>query len=432
MTRKLISFDRLSITLNNPHDYTLTVAYISGFDIPTRRQGDAIPLEGSVNESIVQTKTGLLISSVDIKDVNERLPGLVPVIQTGIRSLMSVPLISRDEVIGALHFRSKKKNTYTQQDLGLAERIGEQIAGAIANAQLFTGLKKTEKSLRESEQRLKSYIEGAGDAIYILKTDTGRILNCNSRACFDLGYSRDELLKLSKADIESGLSSEEVDAIHSDLKLEEVKTFKGTHKRKDGSVFPVEIRLNLLSPAQPELMIAMVRDITERKQAEEELERYRMHLEEMIKIRTEELEIKNITLEELNTTLKVLLKQREDDKRDMEERFVMNVKTMVLPFVEQMKKGRLNVGQQSHLDIIETHLKNIATPLLKNVRQFNLTPKESKVAMLVRDGKSTKEIAEILGLAAGSIDIHRKNIRTKLGLKNRKANLQSHLETLEQ
>ena len=179
-------------------------------------------------------------------------------------------------------------------------------------------------------------------------------------------------------------------------------------------------------------MITMVRDITDRKQAEEELERYRMHLEEMVKERTEELEIKNITLKELNTTLKILLKQREDDKKDMEERFVMNVRTLVLPFVEQMKNGRLDVGQQPCLDIIETHLNDIATPLLKNIRQFNLTPKEIKVAALVRNGKTTKEIAEILRIATGSIDIHRNNIRKKLGLGNRKANLQSHLQTLDQ
>jgi DNA-binding CsgD family transcriptional regulator len=130
--------------------------------------------------------------------------------------------------------------------------------------------------------------------------------------------------------------------------------------------------------------------------------------------------------------LKVLLKQREDDKKDMEERFVMNMQNLVLPFVEQMKKGNLGAGQQANLDIIETHLHNIATPLLKNIRQFNFTPKEIKVAMLVKEGKSTKEIAEMLKISTESIDVHRKNMRKKLGVSNRKANLQSHLVSLEQ
>ncbi len=432
--QKLVPFDRLSVDLNNPDERTFTVTYVSGFDIPGRRPGDTVPLAGTISETILRKRIGLLINTTGVEEITGRFPHMtnVATVCAGMRSLISVPLISRDEVIGALHFRSKKLNAYRGKDIHLAEEIGRQIAGAIANAHLYAGLMCAEKALRMSEQQLKSYIEGAGDAIYVLETDTGRILDCNSRACLDLGYSKNELVKLFAADIELKLSPVEIDTIHCDLKPGEGKTFEGMHKRKDGSAFPVEIHLSLVSSAQPELMISMVRDITERKCAEEELARYRMHLEEMVKERTAELEIKNITLQELNTTLRVLLKQREDDKRDMEERFVMNVRSLVLPFVEQMKKGRLAVGQQPCLDIIETHLKDIATPLLKNIRHFNLTPKEIKVAALVRHGMTTKEIAEMLNIATGSIDIHRYNIRRKLGLSSRKSNLQSHLQTLDQ
>jgi PAS domain S-box-containing protein len=432
--KKLVPFDRLSVDLNSADEQTFTVTYVSGFDIPGRRPGDTVPIAGTISENVLSKRIGFLINTMGVEEITGRFPHLTntATIRAGMCSLISVPLISRDEVIGTLHFRSKRLNTYTEREFWLAEKIGTQIAGAIANAQLFVGLKHAEESLRRNEQQLKSYIEGAGDAIYVLKTDTGRILNCNARACLDLGYSRDELVKLSATDIESRLSSGEIDVVHDALKPGEVKTIEGMHMRKDGSVFPVEIRLSSLSPAQPELIISMVRDITERKQIEEELARYRIHLEEMVKERTAELEIKNITLHELNSTLKVLLMQRAEDKKDMEERFVMNIGSMVLPFVEQMKKGRLDVGQQPLLDIIETHLKDIATPLLKNIRHFNLTPKEIKVAALVRLGKTTKEIAAMLSIATGSIDIHRNNIRKKLGLRSRKANLQSHLQTLDQ
>lgn len=431
--KKLIPFDRLSVNPITPHDNNVTIAYVAGCDIPGRRPGDTTALAGTLSEIVLRTKKGLLINTQGSEEIAARFPGLGPVgtVGAGMRSIICVPLISRDEVIGILHLRSRTPDTYTERELLLAERIGVQIAGAIANAQLYSGLKKTEEALRSSEQQLTSYIEGAGDAIYILRSDTGRIVNCNSRACLDLGYSRDELVNLSATDIESKLLPGEIDAIHFDLKPGKVTTLEGRHRRKDGSEFPVEIRLNSLSPTQPELMISIVRDITERRKMDVELSGYRMHLEEMIKERTRELEVKNTTLQELNTTLKVLLKQREEDKWDMEERIVLNVKSLVLPFVEQMKKGTLGVGQRACLEIIESHLNQIATPLLKNIRQFNLTPKEIKVAALVRDGKSTKEVAKILGIATGSIDIHRNNIRKKLGLNSRKANLQSHLETLE-
>lgn len=141
--------------------------------------------------------------------------------------------------------------------------------------------------------------------------------------------------------------------------------------------------------------------------------------------------MKSIALQELNAALKVILKQREDDKKVIEETIVMNVKNLVLPCVEQMKKGRLDSAQRAYLEALETHLNGITTPLLQNMGQFNLTPKEIKVAVLVRHGKSTKQIAEILGIAGGSVDVHRRNIRKKLGLTNKKANLLSRLEILD-
>ena len=69
--------------------------------------------------------------------------------------MVSVPLISRDEVIGGLHFRSKKPNAYTERDLRLAERVGDQIAGAIANAQLFADLKRAEEEHRKNRETVE-------------------------------------------------------------------------------------------------------------------------------------------------------------------------------------------------------------------------------------------------------------------------------------
>ena len=128
-----------------------------------------------------------------------------------------------------------------------------------------------EEALRASEQALKSYFDNAADAVYVLDLDNGRIRDCNERACLDTGYSKDELLELSAADLESRLAPSEIDAIHSDPTLGRGKAVEGLHRRKDGSVFQVEIRLNSLAPARPDLAVAAVRDITERRRAEKEL-----------------------------------------------------------------------------------------------------------------------------------------------------------------
>ncbi|MCX5823209.1 MAG: GAF domain-containing protein, partial [Deltaproteobacteria bacterium] len=90
-----------------------------------------------------------------IDEIVSQIPTLASTFREGLRSLLCVPLISQDEVIGALHFRTKKPNAYTEQDLRLAERIGSQIAGVIASAQLYKDLRETETSLRESEKEYR-------------------------------------------------------------------------------------------------------------------------------------------------------------------------------------------------------------------------------------------------------------------------------------
>ena len=133
-----------------------------------------------------------------------------------------------------------------------------------------------------SERQLRSYFENAGDAIYILEAETGRIRDCNERASLDLGYSREEILKLSAPDIESRLTSDEIDAIHHDLSAGVVKTIDGVHKRKDGTLFPIEIRLSSLFSTHSHLIIAVVRDVTVRKQNEQILQKSEAKLRDIL------------------------------------------------------------------------------------------------------------------------------------------------------
>lgn len=104
---------------------------------------------------------------------------------------------------------------------------------------------------------------------------------------------------------------------------------------------------------------------------------------------------------------------------------------MVLPYLNKMQKDRTDVRQKAYLDIIKANLNEIMAPFLNRIRQLNFTPKEVEVASLIKDGKTTKEIAEIMGVAASAIDSHRNNIRTKLGLINKDINLRSYLLTVK-
>ncbi len=161
-------------------------------------------------------------------------------------------------------------------------------------------------------------------------------------------------------------------------------------------------------------------DITEQKRTMDAL-----------KEREEELTVKSKTLEEVNAALRVLLKQREEDREDLEQQFVSNMREMILPYILKAKKGQPDRAHKTYLEIAVTNLNEIISPFLNTMRQLNFTPREIEVASLVKDGRTTKEIAELMGVAPSAIDSHRNNIRIKVGLNKKKINLRSYLLSLK-
>jgi len=135
------------------------------------------------------------------------------------------------------------------------------------------------------------------------------------------------------------------------------------------------------------------------------------------------------SLEEANIALKVLLKQREQDKLELEKKVLTNVKDLVLPYVEKLKNSRLKPKDKTLVEIVETHLNDVISPLLQHFANAKilLTPQEMQVAGLVKDGKTSKEIADILNVSETTINFHRKNLRVKFGLTNQRTNLRSYL-----
>ncbi len=177
-----------------------------------------------------------------------------------------VPIIHAGDVVGILHVANKDTD-YTQEDIRLLETIGDTVA-PVLNARLQRD--STAEALRESTERFRTLIEQAADAMFVIDME-GRILDTNRQACQSLGYTHQELLKLRISDVDTEVVSYE----HQKRFWETVApgqpaTFEGTQKRKDGTTFPVEIRLGILQAAPEKTMIGLVRDITDRKQAEEE------------------------------------------------------------------------------------------------------------------------------------------------------------------
>ena len=189
----------------------------------------------------------------------------------------------------------------------------------------------------------------------------------------------------------------------------------------------------VLKPIQEQQILAAIEIALHKQNMEQKLQEAHDMLELRVEERTQELRLKSESLEEMNTALKVLLKKREEDKKELEEKVIYNVKEMVQPFLEKLGRTRLDDRQRTFLEILESNLNDIVSPFAKKLstRYLNLTPSEIQIANLVKHGKTTKEIAELLSLSTRTIESHRDSIRKKLGIKNQKANLRTHLMSYE-
>jgi len=145
------------------------------------------------------------------------------------------------------------------------------------------------------------------------------------------------------------------------------------------------------------------------------------------------LEIETRSLAETNTALKVLYDQVETNRQEFQSDVFFNVKQLILPYIEKLRVCRTDNDRDTCLQVLETNLHNIVSPFLREMTMghYSLTPKELHVATLVKEGKTNKEIADLLHLSKRSVEFHRDNIREKCGLKNKKANLRSFLLSLK-
>jgi PAS domain S-box-containing protein len=154
--------------------------------------------------------------------------------------------------------------------------------------------------------------------------------------------------------------------------------------------------------------------------------------EKALRSKTAELRDQTVHLQEANAALKVLLKQREADRIELEEKVLLNVNKLIIPYFEKMKRRKLDAKHKAYVDILESNLNEIVSPFARSLSSkfLRLSHTELEVSNLIKQGKNTKEIAEVMNLAEGTIDFHRNNIREKFGIKNKKISLKTYLSSL--
>ncbi|MBA2443323.1 MAG: PAS domain S-box protein [Rubrobacter sp.] len=157
--------------------------------------------------------------------------------------------------------------------------LGPAVERAVREAAVRRERRRDREELRRSEERYRRVVEQAADALFVHDLE-GRFVDVNRQACESLGYTRGELLGMSVTDVEVGITPESLAEMWGGMDLETPLTIEGTNRRKDGTTFPVEVRLGPFEAEERRLVLASVRDVTERKRSEEALrdseERYRV------------------------------------------------------------------------------------------------------------------------------------------------------------
>lgn len=381
-----------------------------------------------------------------------------------VHSVVGIPLKHDRRVSGVIglgHITPDKH--FDQESITIVERFAALALLALEKAQLYQKVhrelaerKKAEARIRQSEQRYRNFLESSPDPIVVY--DMGGVATYVNPAFEQtFGMTRSEVLGRQIDFVPPEEWPKTRDAIEAMLSGKMIKLFETRRLTRDGRKLDVQLSSCLYADDHGRNIgnIVTLRDITARKEAERALRSYQDQLEELVKERTaelaneveerrraeealrrreKELEAQSQHLEEVNTALRVLLKQRGEDKTELQESVLGNIKELVSPYVAQVKKTGLTTRQQTLVRIIESNLDSIVSPFINRIssKYGSLTPTEIRMANLVKEGRSNKEIAELMSISKNTVLYHRHNIRKKLHLTKTSINLRSHLLTFEE
>jgi PAS domain S-box-containing protein len=332
---------------------------------------------------------------------------------------------------------------------------GGRIKSIMAVLEDISERKRAEEVLRESEERYSSLFKDNHSVMLLINPENAAIVDANPAACSFYGWSHEELTSRKITDVNT-LTREQVCREMKRAQSGKAQHFLFRHRLANGEVRDVEVYSGPIIIDGKQLLYSIIHDISERRLAEEKLQKAHTRLEQRavelnhlneklkqeieerklveqkLRKREAELETKANELEEVNVALRVLLKRRDEDKTEMEKKILYNVKELVLPYVERLRKAELKSQCAAYVNILESNLNDIISPfaLKLSSKLLGLTPTEIQVANLIKEGKTTKDIAVMLHLSPRTVEFHRNNIRKKMGIKNKKANLRSHLQSM--
>jgi PAS domain S-box-containing protein len=353
--------------------------------------------------------------------------------------------------------------------VSLAQNSTNGVCPMLKKKPTYEELEKVQyEELKASKTFIETALNSLTDSLYVIRTADFIVLGANKAFSDAIGLDANSIIGKHCYELTHHRSTPCADSHHpcplmETLKTGQPSTMAHIHFDSTGGERFFEVSAYPIRDERGEIhrIVHVDREITERKKYEYGLTAAKESLKQQVQERTAELIMKNRQLEEevgerkiyeqrlktkgrklelkseqltqLNATLKILLKQRDVDKREVEEKIILNVKELIIPYLETLKTRKLDQQSLSDLKIIESNLNNIISPFTHNLSSkfIGLTHKEIQVANMLREGKGTKEIAKIMSVSISAIKLHRYHIRNKLGLIDQKVNLRSYLSSLQ-
>jgi len=326
-----------------------------------------------------------------------------------------------EEVPTSVEFQIKVKDGRTIWALLEIQfiRQGDRFRGASVVLYNIDEIKRAALALEESEERFRKLVETMNEGLIILDQD-GHLTYVNKHLEDISGFAAEELVGRK---IHEFLSPEASRLIYRKLNGKENdvrRSFEIAWHRKNGQKRYSIVSPQILGSGETGIggSFAIITDFTAKKQAENALRR-----------RERELQEKNDRLEEMNTALQTLVKMREKDREDIENALSANLKRLIEPLIEKLQNSGLTDRQKMIVTLLSANLAEMSASHSKGLssRFLVLTPVEMEVANFVRHGRTTKEIATLMNISSRTVDMHRLNIRRKLGIHRTGTNLRSFL-----
>jgi two-component system sensor histidine kinase UhpB len=280
--------------------------------------------------------------------------------------------------------------------------------------------RKAEQALRESEKRFALFMRYLPGIAYI-KDKKGNILYINEYLERMHGWKRKEILgktdfDLWPQDVAAKIRKDDQQALSKRRAMESIEEIQQDGKQ----IAYLSYKFPIAQKSLPPLLGTILIDITKRKQAED-----------MLKKATEQLEIEREALERKNVALREVLTQIDSEKNVLKQQIVTNVEQAIMPTLLRLKETS-HPSQVRNFEMLEKDLKEIISPFLDTLKNkyTKLSPRELEVCRLIKNGMTSKEIAETINLSLLTIHKYRELIRKKLGLANTDVNLNVYLQSL--